>query len=149
MTEKVISDNSIGKKTKSATTTITPVFTEIVLTKEVVSNLNVVDADDDVDNAKLPLRYKNLIGDLDGIDNKYYQVKGNNKDDVGNVRYDGVPDNNDNYGVIYDRSDDVNPPPLPPESPAYAINIPRVHYNKPNNGEILSLPLFSLVYQVE
>ena len=31
---------------------------------------------DDIDNAKSP-----LIGDLDGINNEYYQVKGNNMDD--------------------------------------------------------------------
>ena len=46
------------------TITTTPVF---VSNKEVVSNLNVVDADDDdIDNEKLQLEYKNLIGDLDG-----------------------------------------------------------------------------------
>ena len=50
---------------------------------------------------------------------------------------------------IYDRSDNINPPPLPPDSPAYAIDILCVHSNIPNNGEILLLPLFSPVYRVE
>ena len=36
-----------------------------------------------------------------------------NEADVGN---NGVPDDNDNYVVIYDRTDAANPPPLPPES---------------------------------
>ena len=42
-----------------------------------------------------------------------------NEADVGN---DGVPDDNDNYVLIYDRTDDANPPPLPPES-----NMPCMH----------------------
>ena len=79
---------------------------------------------DDIDNAKSP-----LIGNLDGIKDEYYQVKGNKKDDKAVVRYDGVPDDNDNYGVIYDRTDNANPPPLPPES-----NIPGIHStNIPSN----------------
>ena len=58
---------------------------------------------------------------------------------------DGVEDKR-KYGSICDKSDDINPPPLPLESPAYTINIPCIHSNIPNNGEILLLPLFSLVY---
>ena len=106
--------------------TTTPVF---VLNKDIVLNLNVVDADDDdddIDNAKSPPECENSIGDLDCIQDEYYQVKVE-------------------YGSISNRSDDINLPPLPPESPACAIN----HPNIPNNGEILSLPLISLVYQVK
>ena len=86
--------------------------------------------DDDIDNAKSPSKCKNSIGGLYGIQDEYYQVK-------------------QKYGLIYDRNDDVNLPPLPPESPAYAINIPCIHSNILIDGEMLSLPLFSLVYQVE
>ena len=70
-----------------------------------------VEHSDDTDNEKSP-----LIGDLDGIKDKYYQVKGK-------------------YGSIYDRSDDINPPPLHPESPAYPMNIPCIHSSIPNDGE--------------
>ena len=109
--------------------------TERVSNKDANSNLNTTDdynadaaaADDDIDNSKLPLKWENLIGDLDDIRDEYYQVKRKS-------------------GLIYDRHDAVNPPPLPPESPAYAINIPCIHSNKPNNGEILSLLLISPVY---
>ena len=89
--------------------------TEVVVSKEnVCSNLNVVAAaEDDVDNAKLHFECENSTGDLDGIKDKYYQVKGNNKDDEANVGYDGVPDGNDDYGVFYDRTDGANPPSLP------------------------------------
>ena len=63
-----------------------------------------------------------------------------NEADVGN---DGVPGDNDNYGVIYDRTDDSNPPSLPQEP-----NMPCVHSTTiTNDGK--TLPPFSLVYQVE
>jgi len=65
-------------------------------------------AEDDVDNTKLQFECENLTGDLDGIWDEYYQLKRK-------------------YGSIYDRSDDVNPPPLPPESPGYTINISCIH----------------------
>ena len=120
---------TIAVTTTTTTTTTTPIF---VSNKDIVLNLNVVngDDDDDINNAKSPSEWKNSIGDLDGIKDEYYQVKGR-------------------YGSIYDRSDDVNPPPLPPESPAYAINMQCIHLNLPNNREILLLPLISLVYQVK
>jgi len=78
---------------------------------------------DNIDNAKSPPICENLIVDLDGIRDETYQVKRK-------------------CNLIYDRSDDVNPPLLPPESPAYAINIP-------TNGEILLLPLCSPVYRMK
>ena len=76
----------------------------MILTKEkialeihvkIVSNQILAAAEDDVDNAKLQFECKNLIGDLDGIQDESYQVK-------------------QKCGLIYDRSDDVNLPPLPP-----------------------------------
>ena len=172
---------------------------EIISNKELVSNLIVVDADDDnIKNAKLPLGCDNLIGDLDGIQDIYYQIKGNYNEDktatttvissnilltedvnsnkirtkimteiVSNgeeihcsalsrrksnskeektvpknvssnlnvvvVAIDDVVDNKQKYGSICDRSDNINPPPLPPESPAYTIHIPCIHSNIPNN----------------
>ena len=87
----------------TTTTTTTHVF---VSNEDIVSNLNVVDADDDdIDNAKSSPECKNSIRDLDGIKDEYYQVTGKNKYDEANVGYDGVPDDSDKYGVIYDRSD--------------------------------------------
>ena len=75
---------------------------------------------DDIDNAKSPTGCENLIGDLDGIKDKYHQLKGK-------------------YGLIYNRSDDINPPPLPQESPPYIINIPCIHSSIPNDGEMIVL----------
>ena len=100
------------------TTTTTTVF---VSNKDIVLNLYVVDADadDDIDNAKSPPECKNSIGDLDGIEDEDYQVKGK-------------------YGLIYDRSDAINPPPLPPESPAYAINIQCIHPNIKRWGDSIA-----------
>ena len=98
-----------------------------VVTKEDAnSNLNGVATaavvnNDDIDNVKSPTGYENSIGDLDGIKDKYYQVKGK-------------------YGSIYGRSDDINPPPLSPESPAYIINIQYIHSSIPNDGEKIVLP---------
>ena len=47
--------------------------------------------------------------------------------------------------MFYDKTDDANPLSLPPES-----NMPYTHStNITNNGEILLLPLFSSVYQME
>ena len=43
----------------------------------------------------------------------------------------------------------VSVPPLPPESILFTMNIPCIHSRIPNDGEILLLPLISLVYQVE
>ena len=103
------------------------------------------DDDDNIDNSESPPKYENSIGDLDGNKDEYYQLKGNNKDDEANIGYDGVPDDNDIYGVIYDRTDDANTPLLPSES-----NMPCIHStNITNNGDILSLQLFSLVYRAE
>ena len=85
---------------------------------------------DDIDNAKSPPKCENSVGDLDGIKNEYYQVKRK-------------------YGLFHDRSNDISLPPLPPESTLYTLNKPCIHSSIPNNGEILSLPVFSLVYQVE
>ena len=97
------------------------VILDIVSNKDIVSNLNVVhaDDDDDIDNAKSPPECKNSIGDLDGIEDEDYQVKGK-------------------YGLIYDRSDAINPPPLPPESPAYAINIQCIHPNIKRWGDSIA-----------
>ena len=53
------------------------------------------------------------------------QLLYNNDNSIGNeadVGNDDVPDDNDNYSVIYDRTDDANPPSLPPKS-----NIPCIH----------------------
>ena len=128
----------------TSSTTTTVIRTEMVLNEEVIhtkivstgkaiSNLNTVAAvvdDDNINNAKSPPKCGNPIGDLDGIKNEYYQA-------------------DEKYCSIYDRSDDDNPPPLPPESPAYAINIECIYSNIPNDGEILSLPLISSVYRVK
>ena len=81
----------------------------------------VADDDNGIDNAKLSLGCKNLIEDLDGFRDKYYQVKGK-------------------CGLIYDRNDDINPPPLPPESPTYTMNIPCIHSSIPNNEERIVIP---------
>ena len=126
---------------------------------------------DDIDNAKLQFRYENLDGDLDGylpaeynnldeyvntcnsttdktklIILETHRVNNNNDnsiDNEDNVGNDGVTDDNDNYGVIYDRTDDVNPPSLPPEP-----NMPCIYStNITQDGE--TLPIFSLVYQLE
>ena len=53
-----------------------------------------------------------------------------NEADVGN---DGVPDD-DNYGVVYDRTDDTNPPSLPPES-----NLPCIHSTNIPSDEVNTL----------
>ena len=108
--------------------------TEKVYNKDVSSNLNIADdynvdvtaaaAAADIDKMKLPLGCKNSIRDLDDIQDEHYQVK-------------------QKGGLVYDRSDDVNHPPLPPESPVYTMNVLCIHSNIPNNGEILSLPVFS------
>ena len=95
-------------------------------TKKIVSK-EAVATNDDIDNDKSPTGCENSIGDLDGIQNKYYHVKRQ-------------------YGLIYDRIDDINPPPLPPESPAYIINTQCIHSSIPNNEERIVLP--SLVSQV-
>ena len=58
---------------------------------------------DDINNAKSTPGCENSIGDLDGIQDEYYQVKRK-------------------CGSIYERSDGVNPPSLSPEPPAYAIS---------------------------
>jgi len=107
-----------------ATTTTTPVFTDIESNGEIVPK-DVAAAADDIDNAESP-----KIGDLDGINDEYYHADGK-------------------YCSVYDRSNDDNPPSLPPESPANAIDIQCIHSNIPNNGEITSLPLFSSVYRVK
>ena len=179
-------------------TTTTPVF---ISNKDIVLNLNIVDADiDAIDNAKLPLGCENLIGDLNGTQNVYYQLKQNycsnipcinsimpidgeilslplsspvyrveeaeidnlvyrveQSDDTDNAKspliedLDGIKDKyyqvEGKYGSSYDRSDDINIPPLPPESSAYTMNIPCICI--PNDGEILLLPLLSPVYQVD
>ena len=46
-------------------------------------------------------------------------------------------------GSIHDKSDDVNPPQLPPGAPTYTMNIPCIHSSIPNNGE--RMVLLSLV----
>ena len=98
-------------------TTAMVISTIIVSNKEdYLSKLIVVAAaKDNVDHAKFEFKCK-LIGDLDCIRDEYYQVKRK-------------------YGSIYDRSDDGNLPPLPPESPAYTIDIPYIHSSISNNGE--------------
>ena len=52
-----------------STATTTPVFTDIESNGEIISK-DVAAADDDIDNAKSP-----LIGDLDGMNDEYYQEK--------------------------------------------------------------------------
>ena len=69
---------------------------------------------------------KNSNGDLDGIRDEYYQVK-------------------QKCVSIYDRSDDINPPSLPPESPANAINIPCIYSNILNNGDYCYRYLFQSI----
>ena len=78
--------------------------------------------EDDSDNAKSPPECENSIGDLDGIKDEYYHVKRK-------------------YGSIYNRSDDIKPPPLPPESPSYTKNIPCIHSSIPNDGERIVVPI--------
>ena len=101
----VVSTESVPNEEKIQNNTVAVQTTEpkIVSNKEVVSNLNVVVVDDDeIDNAKSTPGCENLIRELDGSQDEYYQVKRK-------------------YGSIYERYDVVNPPSLPPESPSYAI----------------------------
>ena len=64
-----------------------------------------------------------------------------------NDKYTWRYENNcyENYGVIYDRSDADNPPPLPPELPPSTV-IPYTYSNISNNWE--RILLFSLTYQM-
>ena len=97
---------------------------------DVSSNLNGIAAAAaaDIDNAKLPLGCKNSIGDLDGIKDEYYQVKANNKDDE--------------YW-----KEERSYPTIDTNNPTHKKCI---HFtNITNDGEILLLPLFSLVYRAE
>ena len=107
---------------------------------EIDNKVYQVDQSDDIDNAKSP-----LIGDLDGIKDECYQVKGNNKEEeeVADIGYDGVPDDNDNYGVIYDRIDDANSPSLPPES-----NTPCIHFINITNDSLVSDEVNALIEEV-
>ena len=127
-------ENSISNKVEHAdlySDDLVMADTEVVVSNKNSSNLTAAaaatDDDDDNNNAKSLPKCENLIGYLDGIQDEYYHVR-------------------QKYGSIIDRSDDFNPPPLPPESSAYAVNIPCIHSNVPNDGEILSLPLFSSLY---
>ena len=43
-------------------------------------------------------------------------------DNEANVKNNSVSEDNNNYGVIYDRTNDANPPSLPPKS-----NMPCIH----------------------
>ena len=89
--------------------------TDIVSNEDASSNLTVVtataaanDDDDNNSNLKLKLDGENLIGHINGIQQEYlteYEASSH-----GNNYYDNK------YGVFCDRSDDDNPPPLPPES---------------------------------
>ena len=140
LNEEEITSNEIRMKIALTTTAVRCMENnskeEETVPKNVSSNLNgvpvttadVVD-DDNINNAKSPPKCKNSIGDLDGIKDEYYQADGK-------------------YCSIYDSSND-DPPSLPPESPAYTTNIPCIHSNIPNDGEILLLPLISSVYRVE
>ena len=49
-------------------------------------------------------------------------------------------------GLIHERSDDVNPPPLSPGTPTYTMNIPCIHSSMPNDEE--RMVLLSLVSRV-
>ena len=82
-----------------------------------------------------PAEYKNLDEYVNNYNSKTdktklmiletHQVNNNNDTTINNevdVGNDGIPDDNDNYGVIYDRTDDAIPPPLQPGS-----NIPCIH----------------------
>ena len=120
----VIADAEIVVSNEDASSNLNDVADADVATDDVTT------ADDDIDNAKTPPECENSTGDLDGIQDEYYQLKRK-------------------YGSIYDRSDDVSPPPLLPESTLYTMNIPCIHSSILNDGEILVLPLFSLVYRVE
>ena len=154
--EQVISGNSAEKGTNGvtdddivavSTATTTPVFTDIESNGEIVSK-DVAAADDDIDNAKSP-----LIGDLDGINNEYYQEKENNNinetatstiitDIVSNkevvttddVEIDNAKIHSSTVAVTTTTSDNLNL-----HGVAAAPNIP-------NDGEILLLPLFSSEY---
>ena len=150
-TTTVISREIVSTEDVNSNKICTKIRTDIASNEEYISISSLDDVtaaatadatadDDDIVNAKSPPKFKDLTGDLRGIKDKYYQIKGSNKDDEADVGYDGVPGENDNYGLIYDRSDDINPPPLPPESPVYTTNIPCIHSSIPNNGERIVLP---------
>ena len=123
---------------------IAPKIRKTTSNKEGFSNLNgavavavavAADDDDNIDNAKSPPGCKNSMGDLDGIENEYYQVKENSKN-----------------GAYW--NDDRNDSMIINDSPTHEINLsPRIldihSTNITNDGEILSLPLFSPVYQVD
>ena len=106
--------------TEAIPTTIpAPVIcTDIVWTKDFSSNLNVaataaIDDDDDDDNklnAKLKLDGKNLIGNLNGIQQEY--LTAHDVSSYGNNYYNNI----DKEVNIYDRSNAENPPSLPPGS---------------------------------
>ena len=105
--------------TVAVSTATTTVFsTEFVSNRDnFLSNLIVVVAADDNNlNAKLKIDVKNSIGKLNDIRQEYLPTEYND------VKKDSVSDDNNYYGVIYDRTDDDNPPSLPPES-----NMPCIH----------------------
>ena len=111
-----------------------------------MDNVSATATADDVDNMNPHPKCKNSIGDLDGIRQVYSPAEYNNLDEYvntcnsttdktkltilethhianeANVGNNGLPDNIDNYGVICDRTDEANLPPLPPKS-----NIPYIH----------------------
>ena len=104
-------DNDGIDNTKFQSSTEAPPSTApVVISKKIVLNEEEYPPEIHAEiTSKRNLECENSIGDLDGIRDEYYQVKRK-------------------CGSIYDRSDDVNPSPLPPESPAYAINIPCSYY---------------------
>ena len=80
---------------------------------------------------------------MDVLDDLLFYNNGNSTDSGTDVENNVAPDN-DNYDVIFDRSDDTNPPPLPLEPSPYIIIMPFIHSNLPNDGEIILI--FSPVY---
>ena len=117
-TEKAISDNPI--ENADLTGNNSTVHNSNNKGKEPdanILNLTVVAANNDNnDNVKSPPGCKNLIGDLDGIQYEYDLHNNNSSVDNGaDVRSNNVPDTI--YGAICGRSDDANPPPLPPVHP--------------------------------
>ena len=93
--------SSTATTTTTTTTTGPEICTDFIPTKEVVLNVNVVSKEDVNSNLNIADNYEYLKEDIP-VDNEYWN---NNRSDV-----------DDNYGVIYNRTNAVNPPSLPQES---------------------------------
>ena len=77
-----------------------------------------------------------FLNGMDVLDDPIFCNNFNSINNKADIRNNVVPNVDNNYGVICDRSDDDNPPPLSPEPPVYTINLLYIHSIIPNNGEI-------------